>query len=39
MILDKEIKNEYIEALHSKGAETILWSERHKPEMIEKLVA
>ncbi|GHT48729.1 DUF1828 domain-containing protein [Bacteroidia bacterium] len=37
--LDKEIKSDYIEALHSKGAETILWNERHKPEMIEKLVA
>lgn len=37
--LDKEIRNEYIEALRSKGAETILWSERYKPEMIEKLVA
>jgi len=36
---DKEIKSEYIEALQSKGAETILWSERYKPETREKLVA
>lgn len=36
---DKEIKSEYIEALQSKGAETILWSERYKSETREKLVA
>jgi hypothetical protein len=36
---DKEIKPEYIDALQSKGTETILWTQRHMPEMIGKLAA
>lgn len=37
--IDKDIKPEYLEALKSKDAEFILWSERHQPENLEKLVA
>lgn len=37
--MDKEIKTEYIDALKSKGADYILWSERHEPVSIKKLVA
>lgn len=37
--LDKEIKQEYLDALESKGAEYILWEERHQPEMSKKLTA
>ncbi|WNY24388.1 hypothetical protein MmiHf6_17190 [Methanimicrococcus hongohii] len=34
---DKEISDEYINALDNKGAQYILWSERHTPENISKL--
>lgn len=34
---DKEISDEYIAALNSKGAQHILWSKRHTPENISKL--
>lgn len=34
---DKEIQNEYIEALKSKNADFILWTERHKPDNTSKL--
>ncbi len=34
---DKEIQDEYIDALKSKNADYILWSQRHKPENIAKL--
>ncbi len=37
--LDKDIKQEYLDALESKGAEIILWDKRHQQDMIEKLVA
>jgi len=37
--VDKEIKQEYLDALESKGAGYILWGQRHQPEMLEKLVA
>ncbi len=37
--VDKEIKQEYLDALKSKGAAFILWDQRHLPEMLEKLVA
>jgi len=37
--IDKEIKQEYLDALESKGAGYILWSHRHQPEMLEKLIA
>lgn len=37
--VDKEIKQEYLDALESKGAEYILWGERHQPEMLRKLIA
>jgi hypothetical protein len=36
---DKEIKQEYMEALQSKGADIILWDQRHSPDMTEKLRA
>ena len=34
---DKEVKQEYITALKSKGSDVILWEERHQPDMINKL--
>lgn len=34
----KDIKPEYFEALESKGADYILWSERHQPKALQKLV-
>lgn len=34
---DREVKNEYLEALQNKGSEFILWTERNKPENIKKL--
>lgn len=37
--IDKEIKQEYLDALESKGAGIILWGQRHQQDMIEKLVA
>ena len=37
--VDKETKQEYIEALESRGAKIILWDQRHQQNMIEKLVA
>lgn len=37
--IDKEIKQEYLDALESKGAGIILWGQRHQQVMIEKLVA
>lgn len=37
--IDRSVSNEYIEALQSKGAEHILWSEREKTENIQKLKA
>lgn len=36
---EREIKSEYLEALESKGANYILWSQRHQPETLEKLRA
>lgn len=35
--IDKEIKPEYINALQSKNTDVIFWSERNKPENIQKL--
>lgn len=37
--VDKEIKIDYLDALERKGAEIILWDERHKSDMIAKLGA
>ncbi len=37
--IDKEIKQEYLEALESKGATYILWEQRHQSDMLQKLVA
>lgn len=37
--LDREINDEYLAALESKGAQHILWSQRHSPENRGKLVA
>lgn len=37
--VDKEIKQEYLDALKSKGADYILWGQRHQPDMLAKLVA
>lgn len=34
---EKEIQEEYLEALRSKNADFILWSQRHTPENIGKL--
>ncbi|TAN43088.1 MAG: DUF1828 domain-containing protein [Nitrospirae bacterium] len=36
---EREAKGEYLEALHNKGAQYILWNERHKPANREKLKA
>ena len=36
---EREVKGEYLEALQSKGAEFILWSERNKPDNVKKLKA
>jgi Domain of unknown function DUF1828/Domain of unknown function DUF1829 len=35
--IDKTVNAEYTEALDNYGAEHILWSERHRPESIQKL--
>ena len=37
--VDKETKQEYLDALESKGAKIILWDQRYKPSVKEKLVA
>jgi len=37
--VEREVKEEYIEALSSKGAEYILWTERYRPENIKKFTA
>lgn len=37
--IKKEVKQEYLDALKSKGTEIILWNQRHSAEMLEKLVA
>lgn len=36
---EREVKAEYLDALQNKGAEFILWSERHKPANLDKLKA
>ena len=36
---EHEVKDEYLEALQSKNAQTILWTERTRPENISKLKA
>lgn len=36
---EREVKDEYLDALQNKGADFILWSERHKPENLNKLKA
>jgi hypothetical protein len=37
--VEKETKQEYLDALESKGAKIILWDKRNLPNMKEKLVA
>ncbi|NLX65403.1 MAG: DUF1828 domain-containing protein [Bacteroidales bacterium] len=37
--VDKVVKQEYLDALESKGATYILWEQRHQTEMLEKLIA
>lgn len=37
--IDKELKSEYVDALKSKGAVSILWSQRHLPGELIKLTA
>lgn len=37
--IDRSVNEEYIEALKNYGAQQILWSERKKPENIQKLKA
>jgi len=36
--IEKEVKQEYIGALESKGADVVMWSRRYQPDML-KLVA
>jgi hypothetical protein len=35
--IDREVSDEYLSALDNKGAQYILWSQRHSPENIKKL--
>jgi len=35
--IDREINDEFLTALQSKGAQHILWSQRHTPDNIQKL--
>lgn len=35
--IDREVSEEYLSALESKGAQHILWSQRHTPENVNKL--
>jgi hypothetical protein len=35
--IDHEVSDEYLSALDNKGAQYILWSQRHSPENIKKL--
>ena len=35
--IDREVSEEYLSALESKGAQHILWSQRHTPDNIHKL--
>jgi len=37
--IDREVSEEYLSALESKGAQHILWSQRHNPDNIRKLKA
>jgi hypothetical protein len=37
--IEKELRQEYIGALESKGADVVTWSHRHQPDMLEKLAA
>jgi len=37
--IDREVSEEYLSALDSKGAQHILWSQRHNPDNIRKLKA
>lgn len=37
--VDREVSEEYLSALESKGAKHILWSQRHNPDNIRKLKA
>ena len=37
--VDREVKDEYIDALQNYGAQHILWSQRNKEENIKKLKA
>lgn len=36
---DKEVQDEYLDALKSRNADFILWTDRHKPDNIKKLAA
>ncbi len=36
---EKDAKEEYLDALLSKGSDYILWDKRHQQEMLEKLIA
>jgi len=37
--MDKELKQEYIGAFENKKADIVIWSQRYKPENLDKLVA
>lgn len=35
--IDREVSDEYLSALDNKGAQYILWSQRHTPDNLQKL--
>ena len=37
--IDREVSDEYLSALDNKGAQYILWSQRHSLENIKQLIA
>lgn len=37
--IDREVSEDYLSALNSKGAQHILWSQRHNPDNLRKLTA
>jgi hypothetical protein len=37
--VEKDLRQDYIGALESKGTEVVMWSQRHLPIMLEKLAA
>ncbi|MDR0304839.1 MAG: DUF1828 domain-containing protein [Chitinispirillales bacterium] len=37
--MEKKVESEYVEALRSRNAECVFWSERNDPENLQKLIA